>query len=270
MRYGMPDQHKASFLSESDLCAAFIKHLPDGWIAYQEWAGWDILLVRKVDGAQVGIEAKMTLNAKVIDQAAESYDAMQPGPDFRAILVPHGVSGTLLDVCRLIGITVIAMKSDEQLSHWRYRHDAPFRPELPSVEQYHYYWQEKWFDRCPAERHALPDYVPDVVAGKPSPVQLTTWKIKAIKVAITLEQRGYVCRSDFKHLGISITQWTQPLTGWLVPGPVRGAWVSGRLPNFKEQHPVNYQQIAADFEKWKPPEPQIQLHLDDIKKEITE
>ncbi|TIU81425.1 MAG: hypothetical protein E5W01_20510, partial [Mesorhizobium sp.] len=62
---------KAVFESEAALCAAFIARLPKDWTAYPETAGFDILLVRGADGAQIGVEAKMTLNAKVLMQAVE-------------------------------------------------------------------------------------------------------------------------------------------------------------------------------------------------------
>ena len=41
---------KPIFASEVDLCARFLKALPEDWIAYNETAGWDILLVRSADG----------------------------------------------------------------------------------------------------------------------------------------------------------------------------------------------------------------------------
>lgn len=264
----MAERPKASFTTEADLCAAFVKALPPGWKAYQEWAGWDILLVREADGAQIGIEAKLTLNAKVIDQAAEGYSVESAGPDYRAVLVPYGVAGTLISVCGLIGLTVIAMKSGGMMDDFRFRHSKPFAPELPEISDWERYWSQTWFDRCPHQRHELPDYVPDVEAGKAAPTQLTAWKIKAIKIAVTLERRGFVVRPDFKHFQIDISRWTQPGWRWLAPGPIRGTWVvSPRMPDFKAQHPLNYEQIAADYEKWKAPEPAIQLPLEEIEKE---
>ena len=264
----MAERAKSAYTSEADLCADFVKHLPETWKAFPETCGWDILLVREADGVQVGVEAKLTLNAKVIEQAAESYDATRAGPDFRAVLVPHGVSGSFLGVCELIGITVIAMRSDDVLAHWMMRGRERFSPQLPTIGKDDYYWNEKWFDRCPHERHELPEYVPDVSAGKSAPVQLTAWKVRAIKIAVTLEKRGYVCRSDFKHFQIDPGRWIQPGFRWLEPGPVRGTWVKGNyMPNFRAQHPVNFEQIAADFDKWKSPEPQIQLSLDDLNKD---
>jgi hypothetical protein len=101
------------------------------------------------------------------------------------------------------------------------------------------------------ERHPLPCYIPDVIAGASSPVQLTQWKIKALKVIALLEIRGSVLRSDFKHLGLDPRRWTAK-GGWL--NTVAGGYVAGKhTPTFAKQHPTVYAQIKADFSKWAPP-----------------
>ncbi len=60
------------FATEADLCAAFLAEVPNTWTAWKEHAGWDILLVRKADGFQIGIEAKLKCNATVLQQALKS------------------------------------------------------------------------------------------------------------------------------------------------------------------------------------------------------
>jgi len=238
------------FASEADLCATFIAALPDEWTAYPETGGFDILLARKADGFQIGVEAKLRLNAKVVTQAAEAattYLVEAPQPDCRAVLVPHGVNRDLADVCRLLGITVINVAAPTSS---RAQYASPFWPELPKAGSK---WDSRaWYERCPASRIPLPDWVPDVVAGASAPVALTPWKIGAIKLVVTLERRGYLTRGDFKHFEISMSRWTQER--WLVKDG-RGGWLAGpHLPDFKAQHPVNFDQIAADFEKWKSPD----------------
>jgi len=54
------------FATEADLCAAFLACVPATWQAYPESCGFDIVLAHKETGAQIGIEAKLTLNAKVL------------------------------------------------------------------------------------------------------------------------------------------------------------------------------------------------------------
>lgn len=235
------------FEKEADLCSAFISALPKEWTAYPETGGFDILLVRKADGFQIGVEAKLKLNAKVICQAAEyaSYHYVDSeGPDCRAVLIPDGVSMDMAAICPLIGVTVIRMLAP---SKWRVGHD--FNPSLPKPDKG--YWSDNWYERCPAKRITLPDWVPDVGAGHSSPVALTDWKVRAIKIVITLARRGYITRQDFAFFKISMSRWTQEK--WIVQDG-NGAWKAGDyLPDFKAQHPVNFPQIEADFDKWRNP-----------------
>lgn len=246
-----------AFAKETDLCAAFIAALPAGWTAYPETGGFDILLVRGSDGAQIGVEAKLKLNAKVIAQAAESdntYEVAGQNPDYRAVLVPEGVGFDLAQVCHLIGITVIAMRHGPDAKHY----SSPFQPDLPKISE-HYWSNSSWYERCPSKRIKLPDWVPDVIAGDSAPVALTHWKIGAIKLVITLAKRGYLTRQDFAHFKVSMSRWTQQ--GWLTKDG-NGGWVAGQhIPDFKAQHPVNFEQIAADFDKWQPPEVATQRSL---------
>lgn len=240
-----------AFIKETDLCTAFIAALPKTWTAYPETGGFDILLVRKADGFQIGVEAKLKLNAKVISQAAEnssSWHACYPGPDCRAVLVPESVSYEMSAICNFIGLTVIRTREvDGQKS--RYWGEA-FRPALPGEN---YSSEDNWFELVPFERLDVPDWVPDVMAGSPSPVSLTHWKINAIKIVVTLQKRGFVTRKDFKHFGVSMPRWISG-TGWLIKDG-KGGWIKGpHLPDFKVQHPVNYKQIAAEYEAWKSPE----------------
>nr|WP_139181169.1 hypothetical protein [Pseudomonas aeruginosa] len=55
--------------SEAELCAAFIDEFNrvPGWTCYPETAGFDILVVH-AEGRQIGVEAKLQLNAKVAAQ----------------------------------------------------------------------------------------------------------------------------------------------------------------------------------------------------------
>lgn len=253
--------NKAAFAKEADLCEAFIAALPKGWTAYRETGGFDILLSRDEDGFQIGIEAKLKLNAKVILQAGESigyWHAADHAPDCRAVLVPENAgSGELRGVCRMLGIEVISMynieKDDIKDGKYVSRSETEFRPDLPILKDN---WSagEKWFEFWPAKRIALPDYIPDTLAGDSCPVMLTPWKISAIKIAVLLDLTGYVSRQDFYDLKISISRWTQGgLLAWLKPFQVRGQYQrTERMPDFRKQHPKNYQEITDDFDKWNP------------------
>ena len=242
---------KSFFTKETDLCRAFIEAVPVEWIAYPETGGFDILLVRKEDGFQIGVEAKLKLNAKVISQAAEDaghWYATRPGPDCRAVLIPDSVGSELAGLCRFIGLEVIRMRpAEEQSVYKRYRLSS-FYPSLPTSRNYS---GRDWYEFAPSQRIAVPEFVPDVIAGSSSPIQLTPWKVKAIKIAVTLEKRGFVTRDDFKHFQISMSRWTVPGAGWLIKNG-SGGWIQGpKYPDFRLQHPINYGQIEEKFEVWK-------------------
>lgn len=244
--------NKTIYTKETELCKKFIESVKDAWTCYPETGGFDILLARKEDGFQIGVEAKLVLNAKVITQVAERighYYADSPGPDCRAILVPERSGITLAGVCELLGITVIRMY--EPHSGLGFRSSSPFRPELPDG---HYWNDGHWYEFCPLWRLSLPDYIPDVEAGSSSPVALTPWKIGAIKLDITMKKRGFITRKDFKYFEISMSRWITPACCWLMKNG-EGGWTAGpTLPDFEKQHPVNYKQIEKDYDKWKNPE----------------
>lgn len=238
------------FSKESDLCAAFIAALPKDWRAYPETCGWDILAVHD-SGAQIGIEAKLRLNTHVVAQTLGDGGWHRPSgsPDFRAVLVPAG-NEDLAKICRYIGITIVEFRGSEY---------SPFRPSLPTFTP-HSSWSgetgDGWFDWCPVKRCEVPDYVPDVVAGASGPTMLTPWKVKAIKLQILIERRGHVGRSCFKALQLSESRWMPAQGNWLSRTETRGLFRAGpKMPDFRQQHPTNFAEIEADFERWAPPDP---------------
>lgn len=240
------------FATEVDLCAAFIAALPKGWTPYAETAGFDILLVRAADGVQIGVEAKLKLNAHVVSQALEDggyWRCDRPNPDFRAVLVPAADAGSFQRIADYIGFTVLMMspsRDDGYGPSWKSK--PSFYPGLPNENGFH---DRDWHDWSPSSRCSLPEYVPDVAAGDSAPIQLTDWKIAALRIEATVEIRGHVTRADFAAHRIDHRRWMARENGWLrneagklVPGP--------RFPNFKAQHPRVYAEIVADAEKWLP------------------
>lgn len=236
---------KKPFATEAEMCARFIGALDKGWTAYAETAGWDILLARDADGFQIGIEAKLKMNTHVINQAIEHsvYWVDHAGPDCRAIMVPENEGG-FDQIASYIGITVIRVRAPYE----RGVSGPAFTPYLPRLKDE--WLRSEWHEWCPTKRHQLPDYIPDVVAGASAPIQLTKWKVAAIKIAITLEQRGFVTRDDFKKHGIDHRRWLTP-NGWL--RHENGRYLAGIMPDFRTQHPKVYEEIAADAPKWMPP-----------------
>lgn len=248
----------AQFATEAEMCARFIALAtgvvhrpgwessrppkPTGWISYPETAGWDILLVRERDGLQIGFEAKLRLNDHVIMQALEPREPCAPGPDCRAVLVPHGTGSELhRSICHRMGIQVVTIDDRGYIY-----------PEIPREDvEWGNSWNDAWPQMLPSKRCPLPDFVPDAKAGTPSPLTLTPWKIKAIKLACILERRGWVCRQDFKHLDLNHRLFVS--NRWIVT--VDGAYRRGpQWPDFRRQHPRNFGEIDALWEEWKPPE----------------
>lgn len=218
------------FATESDLCAAFIAWVQaEGkgrWTAYAETATWDILLVRD-DGTQIGVQAKLRFNLKVLQQTLPSrwdhwHDA---GPDFRAILVPdagHGYD----DLASALGLVVFAPS----------RYDG-FGPGFDA--------EANWHDWHPRARCRLPAFVPDVAAGASGPVQLTEWKVAALRIVAILHLRGYVTRADFREIRIDPRRWMGP-QGWLRPGAEPGQYVRGEGLDFDQQHPAVFAQVLEE------------------------
>jgi hypothetical protein len=222
------------------------------WTIYPETADWDLLLVDEA-GVQIGIEAKLTLNAKVICQALPDHRwSAEQGPDYRAVLVPsEKIQANMHPIAAALGLTILAVRREEG---WQNRVSVSVSPMTLPDEHCSDSWNLRdWFSWLPARRCVLPDYVPDVEGGKPSPVALTTWKVKAIKLLILLDRRGGVTRKDMQHLGISPSRWTDAYNGFLTADRIKGLYVRcDRTPDLRSQHPTNWLQIEADFSKWAP------------------
>lgn len=234
------------FKTEADMVAQWLRsefkaaNHRGRWLVYPETAGWDLLLVHD-DGYQVGVEAKLSLNAKVLDQALVGQNATygRDGPDYRAVLVPEGkIQLHLGRIADAIGIRVLTAHLPEPFAHSSLQ--------LPDEDSDYCRWPN-WM---PTERCLLPEYIPDVAAGCAAPVQLTPWKVKAIRLMILLERRGSVTRADMKAIGISPTRWCSHYHGFLDPGPARNYIRGKRTPDLKAQHPTNWAQIEADMPKW--------------------
>ena len=155
-----------------------------------------------------------------------------------------------------IGITIIRV-GEREGSCWymgeSFNHPRPtVRIDPPLPDKAKGFDDNYWHEWLPDHRITLPDYIPDCDAGCPAPLMLTPWKIKAMKIAVLLERFGSVARADFKDIGINEGRWTQG-TGWLRLGDRRGIYLRGeQLPDFKAQHPKNYDEIAACIDDWLP------------------
>lgn len=221
------------YKTEAELCAAFNAWaLERGWTPYAETEGWDILLAHP-EGWQIGVQAKMRFNLEVLAQTLPPrYGEFDTGPDFRAILLP-AQAGYSENICGALGIGVLYATS---------LRSEKFAPDVLGGGGC---WSE-WHYWNPVKRHRLPEFVPDVPAGAAGPVQLTRWKVAALRISAVLELRGHVTRADFRRYGIDPRRWYGP-GGWLLPMPERpGCYIASKTLNFKGQHPVVYPQVLEE------------------------
>jgi len=266
---------KVEFETEAELVAAFHQwvdrrnaaarkhgHRRDGgepstWTIYHETGGYDLVLVEDQTGVQIAIEAKLALNLKVINQVLPDRYSLR-GADYRAVLIPQGgFQRELGAICGQIGINVLTVYDMRGGNNWLDDRGRKHKPEwnvaeqLPDERSEYDFSTENWHPWLPIERIRLPEYVPDVSGGKASPVALTEWKIRAIKLLIVLDRRGHVTRADMKALNISPTRWTASSFAYLLPDKALGGYVAcDNTPDLRRQHPVNYSQIEADADKW--------------------
>lgn len=233
---------KHTYATEAALCAEFLvwvkavsgttlhgRRVPV-WTAYAETAGWDILLVAE-DGTQIGIQAKLKFNMKVLAQSIpDRWEHWHDrGPDYRAVLVPEH-DGSHEAICACLGLMMFTPDS-----RYCYGTERTFGPglDMDHASGWHYW--------SPVERCTLPEFVPDVVAGASGPVQLTKWKIAALRVVATMELQGFITKADFRRLKVDPRRWCGP-GGWLKPGAEPGQFVRGAV-DFDQQHPVVYVQV---------------------------
>ncbi|MCO7517919.1 hypothetical protein NJF44_24555 [Pseudomonas guariconensis] len=185
------------------------------WTCYPEAAGFDILAVH-TSGRQIGIEAKMTLNAKVADQILpKDYENFygRPGPDHRLVIVgkasdaSHGI-GRMLG---LLGVPVLLprwMHRGGDKSGWEFDIRC-----LNNRDWMSFFVNEEYlhlFDWNPAERCRVPMVVGAHQAGVPSPVSLTPWKEAALRVIALMRSQGHIASKQIQEFGISPTAWTRP------------------------------------------------------------
>ena len=268
---------KSAFATEADLCDLFIQDFKkiEGWTIYPETGGFDILAVWDATGHQLGVEAKLLLNAKVADQILPhdymGHPAMgsRPpsgvaGPDFRAVIVPVLTEANegIAKMLRILGVSVWEPSVDQgdrgRFAIYRLSFmntitrgaRAPHRHRFYDIQaadadedRAWSYWDMAWFDWNPPTRCELPEMVPKVRAGVPAPVRLTPWKCCALKVMADLELDGFVTAQSVRARGVDARRFCAT-DGWL-EALGGGKWGKGKIPAFDQQHPLEYAEILA-------------------------
>ncbi|CAD0264245.1 conserved hypothetical protein [Pseudomonas veronii] len=234
---------------ESELCELFIREFGkiEGWTCYPEAAGFDVLVVHQ-DGRQIGVEAKLSLNAKVADQILPNYGDDyygRPGPDHRLVIVSKitDASAGIAKMLHRLGVKVLSPRQTWERTG--YEHTFDLKHSLLADETGNtFFGRERLFDWSPVERCYVPAIVSDLPAGVPSPVRLTPWKEAAVKLVALMRSQGFITVKQIAAHGMGSTSWTQPAgskPAWLAKGTSRGQWVeTEHMPPFDKQHPDLY------------------------------
>ena len=177
---------------ETDLCNELIQMAEEaGWTCYPETCNFDIVLVR--DGIQIGVEAKLRLNMEVVAQALKRCGSFRVprSPHFRAVLVPWGKAGFQNILVPLRILCLVGAPREKQLFRRRsWRNNVLFCNEI--LEEY------KGFLWTAGDRLVLPEFIPKVAAGVPSPIKLTPWKVKMLRVIAETLNTGYITTKQAK------------------------------------------------------------------------
>lgn len=254
---GAAEAIKALIPTEEALCALFISEFNAfaGWTCYPETGGFDILVAHD-SGRQIGVEAKLQLNAKVAEQilpADHWHRYGDDGPDHRLVIV-RSITEANAGIARLLEMQGVLVWAPRLA--WNYKKGPDVQVAVFQIAEYlrrdasveedpsrasggcGYHPNTGWFDWNPPARIALPDAVPTVPAGVPAPVRMTPWKQAAVRVLARLRVQGHITAKEITEEGCSPSMWTQR---WLDRGPARGQWVETTLlPPFDKQHPELY------------------------------
>jgi hypothetical protein len=168
---------------------------------HPETGGWDLLLIDVKRDLQIGIQSKLRANFELLVQA---YGRYNKGPEIHAVLIPaptlypdfvfiaNALDFVVLDACRLILGTDYGNGYNGQ------------RQSIASAIEGARVW------RHDAREWVPPFEVAGIGGGRSAPVQITPWKIAAIKLCRILRARGYLLKNDFAEHRVSPTWWVRP------------------------------------------------------------
>ena len=235
-------QDRPVFAFEAAMCESFATAAREqGWTVYPETDGWDLLLVK--EAIQIGVEAKLKPNMKVLAQATRCLRHGSRGPHYIAVLVPYR-DADFDYVLAVLGLICIVPWTKDRYAGWdETTGECVYlrKTGWPRIADALMYVEPIHFD----EPSWVPPVMSDVPAGVKSPVQLTAWKVSALRLVARLEIRGYVTKQDFRDIGLNSSRWYH---SWLKPaekpyeGPPR--WV--RIPDVcfaDAQHPAAFETL---------------------------
>lgn len=166
------------FGSEQELCDAFaIAARAAGYQVHPECGPWDLLIVCRRTGDQLGLQAKLRLSVEVFSQTLTTE--LAAGPEIHAVLVPVATQEFFL-VAQYLNVHVFQGITLDRLN-------------LPLV-----------FECAKRWKHPVREWAPEVEiitpAGVPSPKKVTRWKLAAVQLCLRAREKGFVTREDMLAL----------------------------------------------------------------------
>lgn len=232
---------KSPYTSENELCNALIEYARSNeWKAYPETSNWDILLEK--NNKQIGVQAKLKDNINVLYQAV-SHRNHNAEPDIIAVLVPNA-SFEFIIVAKELKIYVIEA-SNQQWNNYPYG-----KCKTETIKKINISLDNipEVFCRNPKHKCWAPEVEINVPAGVKSPREITPWKIKAVKMCIKLNEKGYLTSQDFKDAKLSMTLWVREK--WLLNTGEKDGKLAKYVKNTNSILPSeSYPEVAEALQK---------------------
>jgi len=200
-----------TYETEASFCDDFIAYCKaHGWTSYPEQGGWDIVLVR--GHVQIGIQAKLVANNKVLTQALPEDPQSTIGPHYRAVLVgsfrgrtPAAKNSNREMFTRMARASKLLVfdPTPAMRQAWAARQGKLWLPigyhgNLSARRRVSVRW--RWYRWRTRKLVWLPPFVPVHGAGVPNPVTVSPWKVAAVKLELVHIEKGYICLDDARSV----------------------------------------------------------------------
>jgi hypothetical protein len=177
------------------MCDEFIELNKGDWDIYPECYGYDMLMFSKESDFQIGVQAKLINNLKVIYQILNNTELNKGtlkkiGPHYRAVLTPSDDHpyNCLCSRLNIIKLNIMPIKGTINY--------------IKGVYLNSYYFLNF------RERHTRPEIRLNDSPGKSSPRNISQWRINALKIMNKYYEQGYIISSQLRELGLNTTLFT--------------------------------------------------------------
>lgn len=245
--------------SEHDLINKFLENQnKDLWDCYPENQKWDFLMQSKDGKIQIGFQAKLRCNLKVISQCADLLKnesvSQVVGPHYIAVLVPswETASKSFQDfqiVCEHLKIMVFTekgclSKTSNGKTYVEFCQTFNVHKDpLQILDGSPHYYRHNFVGKV-----WTPPFVPTGAAGVKSPTSVTKFKIGVVKLCEMMRKGLTPTRKEIKDLNAgSIQYWEKYLT------PIQGLYPARYKPKDMNNLPDTgeYKDIAEQLKESK-------------------